>query len=170
MKLIVAADEDEGIGREGQIPWKIPEDMQRFKALTMGGTVVMGRKTYDSLPERFRPLPGRVNVVLTRTPSHEWHHGRGTPEVIVTDTLGDEGFKLPDDAWIIGGAEVYAEALRLGLVDEIYLTRVLDTFVCDVRWPGVPGGWRRKECILSRAGCTFERWVPPVNGTKLGAT
>jgi dihydrofolate reductase len=91
------------IGRAGDIPWRLPEDMSRFKDLTMGHTVVMGRRTWESLPARVRPLPGRRNVILTRQADY-----MAEGAVVVTsleDALTDR------DIWVIGGAEIYALAL-----------------------------------------------------------
>ena len=68
ISLLAAVARNGGIGRDGTIPWRIPEDMGRFRALTMGHPVVMGRRTWDSLPDRFQPLPGRRNIVVTRNP------------------------------------------------------------------------------------------------------
>lgn len=163
MKIIVAADDARGIGKAGGIPWHKAEDMQRFKLLTTGGTVLMGRLTWDSLPARFRPLPDRRNVVLSRTMDKG-----GLPGAYVVSNLNDH--LLSDlsggTVWCIGGAETYAEALRLGLVDEIHLTRISGVFGCDVRWSGVPTGWtcgtteivRNADGSLSHA---YETWTRP---------
>ncbi len=110
MIVIVAAVAKNGvIGKGNAIPWRLPEDMAHFKALTTGHTVVMGRKTWESLPARFRPLPGRRNIVVTRNP------GYLAPGAHVVHSL-DEAIKLGagDTAlFIIGGAELYAQALPL---------------------------------------------------------
>jgi len=91
------------IGRDGGIPWQVPEDMAHFKQLTTGCTVVMGRRTWESLPARFRPLPGRRNVVLTR---QSGYHAEGAEVVAaLDDALTD------DETWVIGGAEIYRLAL-----------------------------------------------------------
>jgi len=106
------------IGRRGAIPWRIPEDMARFRERTTGHAVVMGRKTWDSLPERFRPLPGRRNVVVTRDVA--WHVDGAERAGSLADAL-----RLLDRApqvFVIGGAELYAEALPL--VDELLLTEI----------------------------------------------
>jgi dihydrofolate reductase len=101
--LIWAQSASGVIGRAGDIPWRLPEDMSRFKNLTMGHTVVMGRRTWESLPARVRPLPGRRNVVLTRQADYM--------------AEGADVFRSLDDAlaegnvWVIGGAEIYALAL-----------------------------------------------------------
>jgi dihydrofolate reductase len=106
------------IGRRGGIPWHLPEDLARFRALTTGHPVVMGRKTWESLPDRFRPLPERRNVVVTRTPT--W-----TAEGADRAASLDEALQLLGGAervFVIGGAALYAGALPLA--DELELTEV----------------------------------------------
>ena len=106
------------IGRGGGIPWRIPEDLERFRAITTGHPVVMGRRTWDSLPERFRPLPGRRNVVVTRNPA--WSADGAERAGSLADAL-----RLVDGAervFVIGGGELYAEALPLA--DELFLTEI----------------------------------------------
>lgn len=101
---LVWAQTPEGvIGSGNALPWHVPEDMARFRELTRGHPVVMGRATWESLPERFRPLPGRVNVVLTRDPSYV------APGAQVV-TSPDAALRLVAgrDAWVIGGGQVYA--------------------------------------------------------------
>jgi dihydrofolate reductase len=111
------------IGHDGAIPWRLPEDQARFRRLTTGHPVVMGRATWDSLPERFRPLPGRDNVVLTRSP------GWGAPGVTVVHDVDDAHRALSGrDAWVIGGGQVYAAFLADA--DRLEVTEV------DVDVPG----------------------------------
>jgi dihydrofolate reductase len=116
---VVAAIARKGvIGRGGTIPWRLPEDLARFKALTTGHAVVMGRKTWESLPDRFRPLPGRRNVVVTRDPS--WAAAGAERATSLEDALrllADE-----PEVYVIGGAEVYRAALPLA--DELALTEI----------------------------------------------
>lgn len=106
------------IGRDNTIPWRIPEDARRFRELTTGHAVVMGRRTWESLPERFRPLPDRRNVVVTRDPA--W-----TAEGAERAGSLDEALRLLDGApqvFVIGGAEIYRAALPLA--DALLLTEV----------------------------------------------
>ncbi|MBD8506023.1 dihydrofolate reductase [Hoyosella sp. G463] len=105
MRLIWAQARDGAIGAGGAIPWHVPEDMQRFRELTRGHPVIMGRRTWDSLPERFRPLPGRANIVVTRDPAWaaEGAHVAGSLEAAAS--------RYPD-AWVMGGAQIYAQALE----------------------------------------------------------
>jgi len=100
--LIWAQSTSGVIGRDGAIPWHLPEDLARFKTLTMGHTVVMGRRTWDSLPERFRPLPGRRNVVLTR------NRDFAAPGADVVGSIDDA---IDEQTWVIGGSEIYHLAL-----------------------------------------------------------
>ena len=132
--LIVARAQNGVIGRDGRLPWHIPADLKRFKALTMGSAMVMGRKTFDSLPGL---LPGRRHIVLTR--DHEWHADGAEVAHDVEDTIALAG---AEPLSVIGGAEVFG--LFLPLADRIELTEVLadvpgDTFIDD---PRSSGGWR----------------------------
>ncbi|HJV93613.1 MAG TPA: dihydrofolate reductase [Azonexus sp.] len=105
--LIAAVAKNRVIGRDNQLIWNIPEDMAHFKALTQGHTVLMGRKTWESLPPRFRPLPGRRNIVISRQAGYV---------AAGAETAGslEAGFALlaPDEkVFVIGGAEIYDQAL-----------------------------------------------------------
>ena len=120
MKLVVVAAVARNgvIGRDGGIPWHLREDLARFRALTTGQPVVMGRKTWDSLPDRFRPLPGRQNVVVTR--DRAWSADGTERAASLEDAL-----ELLDDretVFVIGGASLYSDALPLA--DELELTEV----------------------------------------------
>src|ERR671932_1265776 len=95
------------IGADGRLPWHLPEDLRLFRELTTGSTVVMGRATWESLPERFRPLPGRRNVVLSRRAGYE--AAGADVRTSLPEALADAGGPV----WIIGGAEVYAQAQPL---------------------------------------------------------
>ena len=116
--LVAAIARGGVIGRDGGIPWHIPEDVARFKALTTGHAVVMGRKTWESLPERFRPLPGRRNVVVTRDSS--WNASGAERAGSVEEAL--EALRDVERVFVIGGAEIYAAALPYA--DELVLTEV----------------------------------------------
>lgn len=143
MTALIWAQSTSGvIGRDGAIPWQVPEDMARFKDLTTGHTVVMGRRTWESLPPRFRPLPGRRNIVLTRNP----HYQAEGAEVI---TSLDDVLALPE-TWVIGGSEIYHLALPaatrcevteveidLRLEDEDALAPMLNE-----SWLGTAGDWQ----------------------------
>jgi dihydrofolate reductase len=139
--LIWAQSASGVIGRDGGIPWRLPEDQARFKKLTLGHTVVMGRLTWESLPASVRPLPGRANVVLTRQADYRADGAH------VVSTLGDA--LTGEEAWVVGGEEVYALALPLATrcevteVDIDLPRRDRDAVapVLDERWRGTSGDW-----------------------------
>ncbi len=116
--LIAAIARNRVIGRSGSLPWHLPEDMAHFRAATAGCPVIMGRKTWDSLPPRFRPLPGRRNIVVTRQTG--WHADGAwvADRLAIAITLAGDAPR----AFVIGGAELYAAALPLA--DELLLTEI----------------------------------------------
>ena len=133
--LVWAQSTDGVVGRDGTLPWHLPEDLKHFSRLTAGAVVVMGRLTWESLPERFRPLPGRTNVVLTRRPGYEAPGGVVVPSV-------DAALAAYPDAWVIGGAQVWAAFA--GVAGRAVVTTV-DVEIGDgpgvVRAPVLGDGW-----------------------------
>jgi dihydrofolate reductase len=139
--LIWAQSTSGVIGRDGRIPWRVPEDQARFKELTMSRTVVMGRLTWESLPSKVRPLPGRKNVVLTRQAGYmaDGAHVVSTLQEALTDDL----------TWVIGGAQLYSLALPLATrceVTEVEIDLPRDDGdavapVLDESWVGDAGEW-----------------------------
>jgi len=121
------------IGRDGTLPWHLPEDLQMFKRLTMGATVVMGRTTWDSLPPSVRPLPGRRNVVLTRT------NGWQAPGATTVSSLAEALATADGDVWVIGGASVYADAIAVA--DRIVRTDLDRPYDGDVVAPPLGADW-----------------------------
>jgi dihydrofolate reductase len=119
------------IGRDNTIPWHIPADLAHFKAVTGGSAVLMGRRTWESLPSRFRPLPGRRNLVLTRDRS--WT-AKGAE--VVHDL---ESALTHQPLWVIGGADVYRAALPHA--DVLELTEIREHIDGDVFAPSVPSAW-----------------------------
>lgn len=129
--MIVAVAENRVIGRAGGLPWRIPEDMNWFKARTMGRPIIMGRKTWESFPKR--PLPGRTNVVVTR--QADYHAEGGVVVPSLEAALAIAHGEAPEEIMIIGGAEMYAQALPL--TQRIYLTSVHAHFEGDVVFPAI---------------------------------
>jgi len=164
--LIWAQAHDGIIGDAGSIPWHLPEDLAHFKAVTDAATVVMGRRTWDSLPERFRPLPGRRNVVVTRDAG--WAAAGAERAGSVDEALsGDTASTEPGSTiWVIGGGEVYREALARA--SRLEVTELDLAVPGDTRAPAVDGDWTRahaSEWTVSRTGIRYrfvgyERPVP----------
>jgi len=129
------------IGRDNGIPWRLPEDQARFKELTMGQTVVMGRLTWESLPAKVRPLPGRKNVVVTRQAEYV------ADGAVVVDRL-DEAISS-DESWVIGGEQIYALALPIATRCEVTEVQIdlpredgdAVAPVLDQSWVGTAGDW-----------------------------
>ena len=133
ISLIWAEAADRVIGNEGTIPWQLPEEQQHFKRLTMGGTVVMGRGTWESLPASVRPLPGRRNIVVTRQASYD------APGAEVVTTLADAFERADGDVWVIGGASIYEGAMPFA--DRVVRTRVHLQVEGDCRAPVLGAEW-----------------------------
>ncbi|MEQ8849066.1 dihydrofolate reductase [Botrimarina sp.] len=160
--MVVAAAENGVIGRDGELPWRLPADLRRFKSLTMGHAIVMGRKTFESIG---RPLPGRVSVVLTRdtrwSVGEEVRVAHDLPEAIRLASTA-EGMQR-DAVYVIGGEQVYR--LAAPAADRVHLTRVHATVEGDARFPPLdPAEWRRVEAEAHPAdeenehAFTFEVW------------
>ena len=133
LTIVVAIDAQRGIGVNNTLPWHLPEDLAHFKRVTLGHPIIMGRKTFDSIG---RPLPKRRNIVITR--NQDWRH-EGVDAVNSLEAAialaGDE------PAAIIGGAQVFAEALALA--DRMIVTEIAHTFACDTFFPEpAPGEWK----------------------------
>ncbi len=139
------------IGKDNALPWHLPEDMAHFKRLTQGWPVVMGRKTWDSLPPRFRPLPGRTNIVVTR--QQGWTAPGAKIATSVTDAL-----RLGEDSeqvWVIGGAQIYAHAEPLA--QRIEVTEIAQDFEGDAFAPVLGTQWveTARESHISTNGLKF---------------
>lgn len=129
ISLIVAMDKNRLIGVNGRLPWRLPDDMKWFREQTMGKPVVMGRKTYESIPDRFRPLPGRRNIVLTRSDNYEIEGVTAVHTIeAALAAAGDV-----EEIVVIGGAELYAQLLPMA--DRLYLTLIDAEFEGDAYFP-----------------------------------
>jgi dihydrofolate reductase len=141
--LIWAQTPDGVIGAGNAIPWRLPEDMAHFKATTLGHPVLMGRKTWDSLPPRFRPLVGRRNIVVTRDP--QWAVEGAERAGSIAQALGLAAAPSPEQpapsctAWVIGGGEIYRAALQHATM--LSVTEVDATVDGDVYAPAVDASW-----------------------------
>jgi len=133
LSLIVAMDLEGGIGKDNDLMWHLPADMKFFRETTTGHIVVMGRKNYDSIPERFRPLSNRENAVLTRNADFE------APGCAVFHSLdaciAHYSNEKNRTVFIIGGGQIYREALSAGLVTEMFITYVNQQFNADTFFP-----------------------------------
>ena len=131
--LIVAMDLERGIGKNNDLMWHLPKDMRFFKETTLGQVVVMGRKNWDSIPEKYRPLSNRENVVLTRNKKFS------SDDCVVLHDLVEVWEKYQDEeertVFIIGGGEIYRQAIESGLIEEMYITHVSGTYNAETFFP-----------------------------------
>ena len=143
VSLIVAMDRQRVIGRAGRLPWHLPADLQRFKSLTMGHHIIMGRKTWESIG---RVLPGRVSVVVTRNPHY------AAPGAVIAASLTQALSMARGDSepFVIGGAELFREALPYSR--RLYVTEVLAEYAGDVWFPLFgKGEWREVDRVRHEA-------------------
>ena len=144
--IIAAVDDKFGIGKAGKLPWTLKQDLQFFQktttktdSVTKANMVIMGRKTWESIPPERRPLPGRRNVVLTS------HADFKAPGIYVFESLKD-AFEAADEfidsIFVIGGGQVFEEAIRARNLKGIYLTHVKGNFKCDTFFPKIPRSFK----------------------------
>lgn len=153
--IIVAMDNRGGIGKNNQIPWAVSADMLHFKRLTEGHAVIMGRKTYQSL--KFRPssntraLPNRTNIVLSQEPGFFLTEPVDPPNMMIADDLGTAVSLCTghNQIFVIGGAQIYKEALDRDLVDDMVITRFSHNAECDTFFPALEE----------------KMWIPPAFST-----
>ena len=130
--LIVAMDAERGIGRNNDLMWNLPMDMQFFKSTTQGHIVVMGRKNFDSIPEKYRPLPQRLNCILSRSTDFN------APDCHVFQNLTECVNQFKNDSrtlFIIGGGEIYRLAMKELSIDEMFITKIDGVFGADTFFP-----------------------------------
>ena len=138
LNLIVAHCRNRGIGMHNKLPWKLKSDMERFKKLTVGdgnNAVIMGRKTWESLPEKYRPLPNRTNIILSNTI-------KDLDNVVIFGSSSEARKYCLDnkftETWIIGGSKVYSEFLKTCDLSNIYITEIYQNYNCDAYFPELP--------------------------------
>ncbi len=165
--MIVAMDSQQGIGKSGTLPWHLPSDLRHFKALTtetdsvsQKNAVIMGRKTWASIPDKFRPLPHRINVVLTR--DKDLHL---PPDVLPAASFEDAFTQLDHEQYkeqlhhvfVIGGQQIFEIALRSTHCHKLYITSIQQSFQCDTFFPDFDKTFKRihKTAPLKENGIRF---------------
>lgn len=160
LHLIYARARNGTIGKDGQMPWHLPEDLAHFKRVTLGQPVIMGRKTWDSLPARFRPLPGRTNIVITR--QADWQADGALRASSIENAMRLCG-EAPD-AWIMGGAEIYRQAEPLA--STAVVTEIDADFEGDAFAPTLSPQWhevhRESHVAASGQPFSFVRYQQPI--------
>ncbi len=144
ISIIVAVSENNVIGKDNTLIWHLPADMKFFKEKTNGHCIITGRKNYESIPEKFRPLPNRTNIVITRQKEY------AAPGAIVVNSIEEaiEKAKETGDAeiFIIGGGEIFKQSLKY--TDRVYLTKIHHSFEGDAFFPDLnPAEWKETQRI-----------------------
>ena len=149
VSLIVAVANNGVIGKDNDLIWHLPNDMKFFKQTTTAHHVIMGRKNFESIPERFRPLPNRTNVIITRNSDYK---AEGCVVVNSVEQALEVAKENRDtQPFIIGGGQIYKLALENNLVDKIYLTKVHHTFDGDTFFPELNNEWKEVNKTVNKA-------------------
>ena len=153
------------IGKTGTMPWHLPEDLKHFSSLTSGHPVIMGRKTWESFPDKYRPLPGRTNIVITRQAA--WRDTPGAEGAVAVASLDDallESQFVPghEMVWIVGGGEIFAQALDLA--DVAVVTTIDTTAEGDTFAPELGYDWTASASLPANG------WLTSANGTRYRIT
>lgn len=143
ISLIVAASTNNCIGINNTMPWHIPEDFKHFKEVTMGKPCIMGRKTYESILDQLgKPLPGRTSIVVSRS---GYEHECAVSAASLEDAIKKAKLENTNEVMIIGGAQIYKQALENNLANRIYLTRVHKSYDGDAFFPELDSTWNEIE-------------------------
>ena len=153
LNIIVAACKGNGIGNQGRLPWFLPAEMRYFREVTQErreellntcerNAVIMGRKTYESIPDRFKPLKNRWNLIVSNTLTQDDFKEHSTDQIVVVKSFSEALERIAkngkiDKTWVIGGNGIYQEAMKLPLIEYIYFTRIDAEFACDVFFPEI---------------------------------
>lgn len=155
LKLIYARAANGVIGLNNQMPWHLPEDLAHFKRTTLGCPVLMGRKTWESIPAKFRPLPGRANLVITRQPDWQAEGAHVVHSLEEGLTLALAHCPEGKDLWVMGGAEIYSQAASIA--EEAVVTEIEADYEGDAFAPQLGAGWQEvsRESHVSSTGLKF---------------
>ncbi len=142
--IIVAISENNGIGKDNDLLWHLPADMKFFRKTTMGHCIITGRKNYESIPEKYRPLAKRTNIVVTRNANYKAEGAvvKNSLKAALehADSMGEE------EVFIIGGGQIYKQAIENNTVDKMYITHVAETFEADTFYPEIDlSNWNIEE-------------------------
>ncbi len=149
ISIIVAISKNQVIGKNNQLIWHLPKDMKFFMDTTMDTVVIMGRKNYESIPKKYRPLKNRKNVIITRNKSYK------AEGCIIVNSI-DESLKVLNnienkEVFVIGGGEIYKKFLEKGLIDRMYVTHIDQYFDGDTFFPAINyESWKSSEILDHR--------------------
>jgi dihydrofolate reductase len=148
VSLIVAMDNQRGIGRNNDLMWHLPRDMRFFREITLNNIVIMGRKNYDSIPLKYRPLERRENVILTRNTNFQAENCKVFHSL--EDAFSIYNKEEKRKIFIIGGGQIYKEALYCGIVSEMYITKVHSVYDADTFFPSFDESAWNKQTLFKQ--------------------
>ena len=149
VSLIVAVAKNGVIGKDNDLIWHLPKDIRFFKEITIGHHVIMGRRNFESIPHKYRPLPNRTNIIITRQSEYK---AEGCIVVNSVETALEIAKNNGDiEPFIIGGGQIYRIALEKNLVDKIYLTKVNHSFEGDTFFPELSSDWKKTNKTENKA-------------------
>ena len=149
VSLIVAVSENGVIGKDNDLIWHLPNDIRFFKETTMGHHVIMGRKNFESIPHKYRPLPNRINVIITRQSDYKAEGCLVVNSVEAALEIAKNNGE--NESFIIGGGQIYKLALEANLIDKIYLTKVHHSFDGDTFFSELNSDWKEINKIENKA-------------------
>lgn len=145
---IAAIAENRAIGKDNRLLWRLPDDMKFFREQTMGNPIITGRKNYESIPEKFRPLPGRENIVITRQKDYN------APGTIVLSSIQEvlnySKSQKYEKVFVIGGGEIYRSFHEQNLIDELLITHVHEKFEADTFYPEIDFSILNSETLFKK--------------------
>ena len=147
ISIIVAISKNNAIGKDNQLIWNLPKDMKFFMDTTLNHPVIMGRKNFESIPEKYRPLKNRTNIIITKNNTYK------ADGCLVVNTIEDSLTKAKEDKsveeiFVIGGGQIYRKFLEENLVDKMYITHIDETFEGDTFFPEIDfKNWSSNEII-----------------------
>ncbi len=167
--IIVAVDQNYGIGINGQLPWHLPADLKHFKEITCQtsspskqNVVIMGRKTWESLPEKFRPLPNRINIVLSRNkdlllPPNVFKFESLQKTLQSLELRNLRGIPEFENVYVIGGEQIFNEAIKFPECQKLYVTHIQQSFDCDTFFPPFATAFIKQSssAIAQQGGISF---------------
>lgn len=138
--IIVAIDKNNGMGLNNDLPWHLPKDLAYFKETTLNQTVIMGRNTWEGLPDRFKPLPKRTNIVVTTNTGYSLPEG-----VLLASSLEEALQKTAPETtpFVIGGAKLFEKAINSSYCQQLYVTHIDSIFDCDTFFPEIPNRFKK---------------------------
>ena len=149
VSLIVAVSTNGVIGKNNDLVWHLPNDMMFFKETTMGHHVIMGRRNFESIPHKYRPLPNRTNIVITKQVDYK------AEGCVIVNSIGAAleiaKNNAENESFIIGGGQIYKLALEENIIDKIYLTQVHHSFEGDTFFPKLSSDWKEINKVKNKA-------------------